>query len=104
MGSGSLSLMQSFFSPVWECGVLDLPLERGDSVRIFLLNLALAKLFVFVTPLSHFFVPVILLHLCMCENQNNSTDIFFYFFLCESASVMQDIINEISLSHRCFCR
>lgn len=44
-----------FFSPARESGVLDLPLERGDSVRIFLLNLALAKLFVFVIHLTHFF-------------------------------------------------
>lgn len=66
-----------FFSPVRECGVLDLPLERGDPVRIFLLNLALAKLFVFVIHLSRFFFPVSLLQLCMRENQNSSADFFF---------------------------
>lgn len=33
-----------FFSPFRKCGVLNLPLERGDSDRLFLLNLALAKL------------------------------------------------------------
>lgn len=44
-----------FFFTVRECGVLDLPLEKGDSVRIFLLNLALAKLFVCNSSLTYFF-------------------------------------------------
>lgn len=78
-GFWELKLDAILFFPVWECGVLDLPLERGDSVRIFLLNSAFAKLFVFVTHLSHFFVPVILLQLCMCENQNNSADFFIFY-------------------------
>lgn len=47
--------MQSFSPQLGNLSVLDLPLERGDSVRIFFLNSALAKLFVFVISLSHFF-------------------------------------------------
>lgn len=35
-----------FLAPVRSYGVLDLPLESGDSARIFLLNLAVSKLFV----------------------------------------------------------
>lgn len=42
-------------SPVRECGVVELPFERRDSVKIFLLNLALAKLFLFVIHLSLLF-------------------------------------------------
>lgn len=92
-----------FFSTVRECDVLDFPVERGDSVKIFLHNLVLAKLFVFVIHLSHLFIFSLLslLQLCVCENRNDTAD---FVLLCDSVSVIQDRINEISLSHRCFCR
>lgn len=40
-----LKLDVIFLSPVKEYGVQDLPLQSGDSARIFILNLVVAKLF-----------------------------------------------------------
>lgn len=58
-----LKLDVIFLSPARECRVWDLPLESGDSARIFILNLVVAKLFEIHLP--HFFQWVSSNFLCV---------------------------------------
>lgn len=92
-----LKLDVIFLSPTRECGIWDLPLESGDSARIFILNLAVAKLFEIHLP--HFFQWISSNFVCV-----KTETVVQIYFLCDTVTVIQDIINEISLSHWCFCR